>query len=185
MKGVVPEHLRERFAYLDALQASKPPSPWRQQPVVHVGGLWHLGFGDCSDLLLLISVSGRGVVSCSSGEKLDRDDAEYYPNPGALEAKGIGPLDGQVVRIAGSAGGGLPRVTEDGWGLELHPLSWPDEELFLCPPGQTMLWQQPGVASSLIKLAPPISPLVAYGFSPTGKSLVVATSSDVTIFHRD
>lgn len=184
MKGIIPAHLQDRFAYVDGLRPSDPPQPWRKLPAVHLGGLWQVGFGEQSDLLLLISVSGRGVVACPTGEVVARDDAEYYADPGSLEGEGIGPLENELVRMAGISGGGLSRATSDGWSIELHPLSWPDEELIFCPPGQTMLWQAPGTDDGLFKLQPLPSPLVAFGFSPTGQTLVIATSSDLTIFYR-
>ncbi len=183
-KGVIPEHLRQRFAYLDGLPVSEPPAPWERLPAIAVGGLWQVGFAPGSDLLLLLSSSGRGVVDCLSGERLARDDGDYYADGPSLEAEGIGPLEGHLIAIAGPSGGALTRVTHDGWGIELHPLSWPEEELFVCPPGETMLWQRPGAESALVKVRPLPSALVAYGFSPTGRSLVIATSSDLEIYRR-
>lgn len=183
-KGVVPEHLRERFDYLDSLPAGDPPAPWRRVASPAVGGLLQVGFAAGTDLLLIVSHSGRGVVDCATGERLARDDGDYWADRSALEADGIGPLDEQRVRIAGAGGGGLSRQTEDGWAIELHPLSWPAEELILCPPGEDMLLQAPGAGRSLAKLRPFPSELRAFGFSPTGRSLVIATASDVEIFHR-
>lgn len=185
MTGGVPSHLRSRFAYLDSLDPSGVlPDPWREVGVIHVGGLWHIGFPDHSDLMLIISVSGRGVVDCATGTKIARDDQEYFPALGSLEAEGIGALENQPIRIAGIQGGALSRFASDGWSVDLHPLSWPNEVLFLSPPGQEMIWTPEGVEAQLWKLPPLASSMVAFGFSPTGKSLVVATSSDVQIFHR-
>lgn len=184
LRGTIPEHLKERFRYLDDLVPALLPAPWRALRSMAVGGLWHVGFAVDSDLLLVISSSGRGVIDCLTGEKVARDDADYYADSPKLEAEGIGPIEGQYVRLAGIHGGGLSHVTKDGWLIELHPLSWPEEEFFLCPPGQTMLWNPPSEKPTLSKIRPCPSSLVAYGFSPTGKSLVIATSSDLTIYSR-
>lgn len=184
-KGVIPSHLKERFAYLDGVAPSEHPDPWRRAGVIPVGGLWHVGFGVDPELLLVLSSAGRGVIDCAQSRTVARNEDDYYPEVGRLEAEGIGPLEGQMVRIAGIAGGGLPRTTTDGWAVALHPLSWPEEELFLCPPGQDMLWQNPGTPSSLRKLKPLPSSLVAFGFSPSGRSLVIATSSELEILRRD
>lgn len=184
-KGTVPSHLRDRFRYLDGLAPASDLGPWRKLTTVAVGGLQHIGFASKSDLLLVVSgARGRGVVDCVNGDKVARDDEEYYPDFGSLEAEGIGPLVGQQIRVAGISGGGLSHATEDGWLIELHPLSWPEEEFFLCPPGQTMLWNPPATEPELFKLRPLLSSLVAYGFSPTGRSLVIATSSDLEIYSR-
>jgi hypothetical protein len=184
LKGIIPEHLKERFRYLDDLVPAPLPAPWRTLSSIAVGGLWHVGFATDSDLLLVLSSSGRGVFDCLTGERVARDDADYYADSQRLEAEGIGPLEGQYVRLAGIHGGGLSHVTKDGWLIELHPLSWPEEEFFLCPPGQTMLWNRPSEQPALSKIRPFPTSLVAYGFSPTGKSLVIATSSDVAICSR-
>jgi hypothetical protein len=183
-KGVVPEHLKERFRYLDGIAPETILGPWQKLANVAVGGLHHIGFAAKSDLLLVMSVSGRGVVDCATGIKIARDDGEYYPDFGSLEAEGVGPLQGQQITVAGNSGGGLPHATEDGWLIELHPLSWPDEELFLCPPGQSMLWSPTGTEPRLFKIKPFPSSLVTYGFSPTGKCMVIATSSELEIYSR-
>ena len=184
-RSQIPPHLEARFAYINGLQHAEPPPPWHRTGIVPVGGLWHVGFGSNSDLALVISVSGRGVIDCTTGQKLARDDEEYHPNEGSLDADGIGPLQDQKIRIAGIWGGGLTRLTADGWSVEPHPLSWPNEELLLCPPGQTMLWQPNDQEPNLIKLGNFASSLVAYGFSPTGRSLIIATSSEFIIYGRE
>ncbi len=184
-KGTVPNHLKDRFRYLDGLTPASDLGPWRKFATIAIGGLQHIGFASNSDLLLAVSgARGRGVVDCATGGKVARDDEEYYPDFGSLEAEGIGSLEGQQIRVAGISGGGLSHATEDGWLIELHPLSWPEEEFFLCPPGQTMLWSPPAAKPELFKLRPLPSSLVAYGFSPTGRSLIIATSSDLEIYSR-
>ena len=123
------------------------------------------------------------MLDCRSGANLARDDAASFPDPGLLTAAGVGPLEGDDVRVAGLFGGGLSRQTEDGWTVEALPLTWPDERLVLCPPSQTMFWAPEGQADPT-HLPGSATSLVAYGFSPTGRTLIVATSSDVAIFHR-
>ena len=183
-KGVVPDHLRDRFTLLDGLNPSPPPPPWREAGTRAVGRLEAVGFGDDSDLLLVVSSSGRGVIDCASGELIARDDADFDFNVATLVCDGIGPLSGQSIRLSGLYGGGLPNQAEDGWGLERHPLSWPIDEVFLTPPGETMLWTKIGVAPSLTKLPTSVTELRAFGFSPTGRSFVLAYSSDVATYVR-
>jgi hypothetical protein len=150
-----------------------------------VGGLTSVGFGESSDLLLAASGAGRGVFDCRKGELLARDDAEEFSfDIGNLVAEGIGPLAQERVRMSGIYGGGLACRTADGWKIERHPLSWPDDELILSPPGQSMLWTPPGQPMLLTKLAGFISEVRAFGFSPTGYSLVVATAADISVFGR-
>ena len=83
------------------------------------------------------------------------------------------------------AGGGLAARTLDGWSVEKHPFAFPEEQLFVAPPGQSMLWTPRGEKIRLSKLGGFVTELRAYGFSPTGRTFVVATSSEVMMFARD
>jgi hypothetical protein len=132
-----------------------------------------------------MSSAGLGVFNCLTGDRVARDDgADVDFDAGNLLVGGIGPLKGTRIRTAGLAGGGLTSQTYDGWGIERHPFAFPDEELFVGPLGQSMLWTQHGAQTRLYKLGGFVTELRAYGFSPTGRSLVVATSSDVLMFAR-
>jgi len=133
-----------------------------------------------------MSADGLGVFDCSTGARVARDrDGDFEFDAGNLLVSGIGPLGGQRVRTAGLAGGGLAASTHDGWSVERHPFAFPDAELFIAPPGQSMLWTQQGKEVRLCKLGGFVTELRAYGFSPTGRSFVIATSSDVMTFTRD
>lgn len=149
-----------------------------------VGGLTSVGFYDSSDLLLAASSNGLGVFDCRTGQRLARDDGESEFDIGNLLMKGIGPLADKQVRMSGIYGGRLACQTADGWRLEAVPLSWPDEEIILSPPGQTMLWCPADQSVKLHKLAGFATELRAFGFSPTGRCFVVATAADISIFSR-
>jgi hypothetical protein len=159
-----------------------PPKPWKCVGGGAVGGLTEVGFADGSDLLLVVSAQGRGVFDCRSGERVARDCTE--PNDGwyderRLLALGIGPLDGQFIRLAGLGGGGLIRLGCDGWWIETITLVWPDVNLLL---GGPWGWIHDGV-TPFTKLQT-IREFRAFGFSETGQSLVIATSSDLLIYSR-
>jgi hypothetical protein len=109
--------------------------------------------------------------------------APDWENPSELEAFGIGPLEGQLVRIAGLYGGGLSLGTPDGWALESLEIDWPDKSLLLTAPSSWLYETRAGRSSAFTKIEAD-STLRAYGFSPTGKSLVVALTSDITIYSR-
>ncbi len=182
----IPPHLKRRFHELDRLPTvSILPEPWGGGTNVSVGGLTDVGFADSSDLLICVSSAGLGVFDCLTSARLARDDSgEFYFDTGNLLVSGIGPLEGMLIRTAGIAGGGLATSTHDGWIVERHPLAFPDAELFVGPPGQTMLWTQHGAQTRLYKLGGFVTDLRAFGFSPTGRSFIVATSSDVLIYTR-
>ena len=187
--SAVPEHLFPMIGRVRAASAQAPPAPWQRRAVHAVGGLTDVGFGRGADLLLVVSHDGRGVFDCLTGLRVARDSS--VPEPGEadwqdtfeLETKGIGPLAAQTVRTSGLAGGGLAVLTADGWTAERLTLDWPEESLLLVPPGSWIYEMRAGRSDEFTKVAAK-SGVRAWGFSPTGNSLILATSSDVTIFSR-
>ncbi|MGK3998568.1 hypothetical protein [Sorangium sp. So ce1024] len=185
----VPDHLVPVIRRVRAAPVQDPPAPWQRRAAYAVGGLTDVGFGRGSDLLLVISHSGRGVFDCLAGARVARDASvpeageDEWQDTSELEAEGIGPLAGQTVRTAGLFGGALAHSTRDGWTVERIALDWPEESLLLVPPGAFIYETRPGRSAEFTKVAVQIAPR-AWGFSPTGKSLILATSSDVTIFSR-
>ena len=144
-----------------------------------------MGFGKRSDLLLVVSGQGRGVFDCTTGDRIARDHDDDTYDSIALEALGIGPLEDRLIRVSGLDGGGLPTSTDDGWGVGRFVLEWPIESLILTPPGSWgvygVLYDKPHEFTKVYE----DSEVRAWGFSPTGKTLVLATSSDVTIYGRE
>src|SRR5579863_298772 len=105
------DHLEPIRSRIRSAPISPPLPPWKLIGGRAVGGLTEVGFADDSDLLLVVSSQGRGVLDCRSGEYVARDRTE--PNDSwyderRLRAFGIGPLEGQLIRLAGLHGGGLP-----------------------------------------------------------------------------
>lgn len=185
----VPDHLLPLIERVRGAPVREPPSPWRLLAAHAVGGLSDVGFGRGSDLLLVVSSQGRGVFDCLTGTRVARDpsmpevDEKAWQDEYELEAQGIGPLGGQAVRTSGLAGGGLTLMTRDRWTVERLILEWPIESLLLVPPNSWIYETRVGRSSEFTKIAEEIE-VRAWGFSPTGRSLVLATSSDVTIYGR-
>jgi hypothetical protein len=87
------------------------------------------------------------------------------------------------VRTSGLHGGALPVLTGDRWKVERLTLDWPEESLLLVPPDAWIYETRAGRSAEFTKVGVVIEAR-AWGFSPTGRSLILATSSDVTIFSR-
>lgn len=183
--------LRERFL---AVPQTTPPSPWR--PVWDqrnpIGGLLGIGFAvhptTGRDLVMVVSRDGHGLFDAVTGEKLDRD---RDPDPDSstpdaipdLCCPGLGPLTGTRVPIAGLFGGGLHTTTHDGWSVEVVSPQWPHHRVLLSidggfphdgPHGERW-WHVFDSTYSTLRAA---------GFSPSGRTLAVATSSDITLWTR-
>ncbi|MDR2213085.1 MAG: hypothetical protein LBE21_05610 [Pseudomonadales bacterium] len=167
---------------LRAIELAPPPLPWRKVATLAIGGLNSVGFDRNSELLMVLSSQGRGVIDCRSGDKVARDYNEYYAN-GYLEADGIGPLYGNTIRIFLLSAGGLPAYTHDGWSVEFATLDWPVKDIFLVEPNSFLLASLYGKPEKFTKIGTEYEPVMC-GFSYSGNSLVIATSSDVAIFSR-
>lgn len=176
------EYLEPLKTKLLNLKIEKPPPPWELKTVISVGGLCSVGFDRNTEHLLILSHQGRGVINCLTGEKTARDYEDYYENQ-YLEAEGIGCLKGKIIKMAGLLGGGLPICTDDDWCLESVTINFPEEMILLLEPGSDlygMTWNRPDNFTKIDQQAT----IRAYGFSYTGQSFIVATSSDLTIYNR-
>ncbi len=169
-----------RFAIQDR-PVTAPPSPWIKCAHYAVSGLFDVGFDRDTELLLVQSSSGRGVFDCLTGEKVARDYEEDSSADLYLECEGIGPLAGKSIRMAGISGGGLPVASSDGWCVETVTLNWPEHHLLLVEPGSWLYGQRYNRPWVFHKLAVERE-LRAFGFSWSGKSLVIATSSDLIVY---
>lgn len=164
------------------METQPPLAPWKQVSASAVRSLEMVGYAEKSDLLLVVSSSGRGLFDCITGERVardDNDDPSWY-DPAKLSALGIGSLDGEIIRLAGLYGGGLITVTEDIWQLRSIAPTWPDFRVILCPP----------FASILDNLAVCVQverayEIRAFGFSETGRSFIVALNHTLYIYARE
>lgn len=181
----VPSHLASTVKRIQESPISDPPSPWFAAGSFAVGGLTDVGFARDTDLLLVVSSAGRGVFDCVNGARVARDDADgQWQDTIALEADGIGPLANERVRTAGVYGGGLCKITRDGWTAEDLVLDWPAHTLLLVQPGSWVLGDGFGKPAHCTKVAVE-SELRAWGFSPTGRSLVFASSDTLTCWRKE
>jgi hypothetical protein len=174
MQHLDPIRQRVRSARLDA-----PPVDWQPVVTMAVGGLTEVGFDNTGSYLLVVSSTGRGLVDTRTGSPVARDRAEpsddWY-NEFRLEAKGIGPIATETVRLSGLHGGALPRHTRTGWSIEPVMLDWPVVHLLLFRQW-TSIFQ--GAEFSKIALE---SELRAFGFSHDGLTLLLATSSELRVW---
>ncbi|WP_432054792.1 hypothetical protein [Streptomyces sp. bgisy022] len=184
------QQLRERYLAAPVLP---PPEPWRSvgDRRIPVGGLLGIGFAvhpdSGHDLVMIVSGDGHGLLDAITGEKIARD---RDPDPGTstpdahpdLTCPGLGPVAGTPVRIAGLFGGGLHSTTPDGWTLDVVSPDWPHHRVILSADGGMNTGPAGGTWWHVFHSDH--SELRAAGFSPSGLTLAVATSSDVTLWTR-
>ncbi|MEY9863669.1 hypothetical protein ABH935_009322 [Catenulispora sp. GAS73] len=179
--------LREKYLQTPTTHA---PEPWERvtDPLISIGGLIGVGFAPHPetrrDLLLVISSDGRGLFDPATGEKLDRDrDPDWStPDNPELTCPGIGPLAGTSIRISGLFGGGLNTTSGDGWTVSVVSPDWPHHRILLSTDGG--LNRGPAEVNWWHIFHADYSELRAAGFSPSGRTLAVATSSDITLWNR-
>ena len=141
------------------------------------GGLVAVGFGEGSDLALVVTHDGRGLIDCLTGEKVARDAATIYPDEQTFRIEGIGPLAGTSVATAGIDGGELRLETDDGWLLDGRLSNSSDDEIRLLPP-------KPSESTEPAIFAGFMPEVRVYGFSPTGRSFIIATGAEVFVYAR-
>ncbi|MEU3495406.1 hypothetical protein ABZ747_18195 [Kitasatospora cineracea] len=185
------QRLREQFLSVPVVA---PPAPWH--PVfnrrIPIGGLLGVGFApapdDGRDLLMVVSLDGHGLFDTVTGEKIarnrdpDPDDSTPDAQPD-LSCSGLGSLSATRVRIAGLFGGGLHTTTHDGWTLEVVSPEWPHDRVLLSADGG-MPHNGPHGQDWWHIFDSNYSELRAAGFSPSGRTLAIATSSDLTLWAR-
>ncbi|MFJ4782913.1 hypothetical protein [Streptomyces sp. NPDC088794] len=193
MLSAYQQALRDRLLAAPVVPAH---APWR--PVfestygVPVGGLLGIGFASHPesgrDLVMVVSNDGHGLFDAVTGEKIarDRDPAPEDGTPDAvadLTCPGLGPIAGSRVRIAGLFGGGLHTTTDDGWTLESVAPDWPHHRVLLSADGG-LPHSGPYGEQWWHIFHSTYSELRAFGFSLSGRTIAVATSSDVSLWTR-
>jgi hypothetical protein len=162
----------------------RPPEPWQLVTERAAGSLLEVGFDRESELLLVTSSAGRSVIDCLTGEKVARDYTENVESNRYLEAQGIGPLAGKTIAMSGINGGSLPLGSNDGWQVESVCLAWPEHHLLLVEPGSWLYGAEINRPAVFRKLAIE-SGYRAFGFSYSGRTLIIASSCDLVVYHRN
>ncbi|MFF0386273.1 hypothetical protein [Streptomyces sp. NPDC004286] len=180
--------LRDRYLAAPVLPV---PPPWRPvgEGLIPVGGLLGIGFAvhpeTGHDLVMVVSSSGHGLIDAVTGERLARD---YDPDPETdtpdlspdLSCPGLGPVAGVPVRIAGLFGGGLHSDSGTGWTVRAVSPDWPSHRVVLSADGGINTGPHGGTWWHIFHST--YSEFRTAGFSPTGRTLAVATSSDLALW---
>ncbi|MER7956200.1 hypothetical protein [Streptomyces sp. NPDC096030] len=192
MPGLTPYQQKLRDRILAAPQVAAP-APWRPvfESCAAVGGLVGIGFAvdpeSGGDLVMAVSHNGHGLFDATTGERIARDPdpegEDDLPAGADLSCPGLGPLAGTRVRIAGLYGGGLHTTAPGGWHVEVVGPDWPNERVLLSAPGGMFHRDAHGEKWWHV-FHSRWSELRAVGFSPSGRTLAVATSSDLTLWTR-
>ncbi|QDS14323.1 hypothetical protein [Xanthomonas arboricola] len=164
---------------INKISTEKNPEGWIHVASIAVGGLACVGFSRERPCLLVVSSSGRAVIDCKTGGKIERDYEEYAGlSEHGLHCEGIGIIKNEIIPMGGLYGGGLPLGNEAGEALEIVSPEWPESHLILSKPGKSPLIEGHQSSCTIIYTGH----LLAYGFSWCGDYIVAACSSDLDLW---
>jgi hypothetical protein len=151
---------------------------WTHKNTFAIGGLENVGFADNGDFLLVLSSQGMGIFNCLTGEKLGRKYDAWWPefNQEDFSIKGFYSLSDSVIKTCGMYGENiLSRKTPDDCIVAAEKFL--NDRIFLYPSDDEKI--------CLFIPEHDACELRAFGFSETGKSLIVATSCELVIWSRE
>lgn len=175
-------------ALADAIVAP-PGGPWQPLDPIAVGGLTAIGFERKGETLLVTSARGQSVIDGTDGTILYRDRDDDGLDTCALKGTRLDHPADERFDMAGLHGGALRTQTNDGWAVALigqgaHALC------LLHPPGASVHNLAPALAAYANKdatfhlLDRARDDIRAFGFSWTGRTLTLATSTTLTLWTR-
>lgn len=159
---------------------------WTHRNTFAIGGLQNVGYAPKQDFLIVLSSQGEGIFDCISGEKIDRlhNDMAWLEriDETTSAVTGFGCLENIQIPISGSYGDyNHPKKSADGWTLSaLRPVRL---LLFKSASHHVYLTSPDNQKKSLIAEEGACE-LRAFGFSDTGRSLIVALSCELIIYSR-
>lgn len=158
---------------------------WKYRNTYAIGGLENIGF-DLADTLTVLSSQGVGMFNCLTGEKFFRQVVSWWEryDPVTAAISGYGILEGSTIQICGlDVPDFLSKATQDGWILQCAgPV--PDDPPFEKYQVHKIFLTHQNSGHHEFICQDGACELRAFGFSPTGNSLVVATSCDLVIWSR-
>jgi len=161
---------------------------WKKRNEWAVGGLTEIGFQPNTDLLLVLSSQGRGLFDCVKGEKIARNNNSIYAEicvEDTGKVKGIGILEGTTIQCGGFEFPDiLSKTTNDGWTVKIQKeirSNWELKEVLT----DVMYLQNKQLNKEIEVNVFYYNINRAYGFSDTGNSFVIGTSSELKIWNRD
>lgn len=177
---------RNPSEFVPYLTISTSIDGWTYTGASAVGGSTHFGFIEKTECVTCLSDNGFSIFDCSSGERLDR---RHYPS--VVDARSLQieiPFSGSIhsVRLASTFEGGLPRTTEDGWTLAVLLDLWPRTEWLAIPPNGALGFVNDSCPDERVfRLNSDLHNERVFGFSWTGKSLILADRTDIHMWHRE
>lgn len=163
---------------------------WTHKNSFAIGGLENVGFAPDKDYLIVLSSQGQGIFDCKTGEKIarqyDKDDDWWDKfNEETNSVLGFDILNNIEIPTYGLYGDdNLPKRTEDGWEL-ICTAPEPDDKPFERYSVQKIYLISPNKKDKIYITKDGPCEHRAFGFSNSGKALIVASSCELVIYSRE
>ena len=167
-------------------QSKNANSIWTHKNTFAIGGLENIGYAPNQDFLLVLSSQGQGIFNCKTGEKIARQNEEWWDkfNKKTNSIVGFDVLENIEIPTCGLYGEDhLLKTTQDSWSLivtEPEPDDKPFEKYLV----KRIYLVTPDKKEKIFAGKDSACELRAFGFSDTGKTFVIALSCDLIIYSR-
>ena len=159
------------------------PKGWTRKSTFAIGGFEYFGFSETSDILVVLSAQGRGLIDMSKDEKIARDDStDYILDETLLVCEGFDILEGETIKLAGEFGGSLlPVKNKSNERLVRVSPFYPCEDVIFQPPFESCFIER--YNKNCVRVYRGY--LYCYGFSFSGKYFVIADDGGITFWEAD
>ena len=148
---------------------------WEHKNTFAIGGLENVGYIENSDILVVLSAQGIGIFDCEKGVKLYRSNSNYWDD--FDQSNSVFKLNENEyksnVQTYGLYGGDkLPKQSSDGSTVTLDLAT-----------RNISLQSNNGSPSIIVGNEGPCE-LRVFGFSSTGRTLIIGTSCEIVIWTK-
>ncbi|OXS72657.1 hypothetical protein B1B04_15275 [Lysinibacillus sp. KCTC 33748] len=106
------EHRKNTYSILEQIPSAKSPVGWTFKGHFSIGGFEYFGFDESSDLLLVVSSNGRGIIDLARAEKISRDyTGDFVLDETLLICEGFDVLKDKSIKLASKYGGSILPVS--------------------------------------------------------------------------
>ncbi|MCL2856802.1 MAG: hypothetical protein FWE19_03640 [Oscillospiraceae bacterium] len=176
-------HREKIAAVLERIPSTQSPNGWLRKETFAIGGLEYFGFAENSDILFVISSSGRSLIDMAKDEKISRDNNVDFPlDERLLTSEGFDILKGETIKLASKHGGSMLPVSNKSHETltKVSPL-YPCEDIIFQPPYEHCLSEWHSKNCVRVYRGFPY----CYGFSFSGKYFVIAHEGGITYWEAE
>lgn len=177
------KHRKNTYSILEQIPIAKSPVGWTFRGNFSISGFEYFGFDESSDLLLVVSSGGRGIIDLAKAEKISRDYSDDFDlDETLLICKGFDVLEDKSIKLAGKYGGSiLPISNKFGDSLQRVSPLYPCEDIIYQPAFEDCLIE--GHNKNCVRIYRGF--LYCYGFSFSGNYFVIADDGGILFWERN